>query len=267
MPLATPASGDSQSRGTATVWIGVVIAIVFPSIVTWVYFFQAAAARAGRPTGRHGNVLSCCSSPSPWRGLGSCSASELAGSGPACRGVGPGLLFGLAAAVAGWIVFRYVLSGSPMFVAAMSQIREKVAGFGIGSPTKFVALGAFYSLAHSLLEEYYWRWFVFGQLRRLVPLWPAIVISSLGLHGPPRARALALLRLVDLADGAVLLRSGGRRRVLGLALRPHRLACRPVAKPFGWSTREFFSSASNCCVDRLAGTGQLCRQIFHSILC
>ena len=41
----------------------------------------------------------------------------------------------------------------------------------------------FYSLFHSLLEEYYWRWFVFRQLRRLVPLWPAIVVSALGFMG------------------------------------------------------------------------------------
>jgi membrane protease YdiL (CAAX protease family) len=41
-------------------------------------------------------------------------------------------------------------------------------------------VGVFYSLLHSLLEEYYWRWFVFGQLRRMAPVWIAIAISSLG---------------------------------------------------------------------------------------
>jgi membrane protease YdiL (CAAX protease family) len=45
---------------------------------------------------------------------------------------------------------------------------------------KYVLLAAFYSLFHSLLEEYYWRWFVFRQLKRLSPLWVAIVISALG---------------------------------------------------------------------------------------
>lgn len=99
---------------------------------------------------------------------------------PSTNGVATGLLFGLAVAAAGWLVFRYVLESSPLFVAATEQIRAKVAGFGLDSVPKFVALGVFYSLAHSLLEEYYWRWFVFGQLRRLVPRWPAIVVSSLG---------------------------------------------------------------------------------------
>lgn len=44
----------------------------------------------------------------------------------------------------------------------------------------FFALAAFYSCVHSLLEEYYWRWFIFGQLRRYIPLSLAIAFSSLG---------------------------------------------------------------------------------------
>ena len=60
-----------------------------------------------------------------------------------------------------------VLKGSPLLAGALPEIRDKVAGFGIDSVWKYAALGVFYSLFHSLLEEYYWRWFVFGQLRRL----------------------------------------------------------------------------------------------------
>jgi membrane protease YdiL (CAAX protease family) len=77
-------------------------------------------------------------------------------------------------------VFHYVLETSPAFVAAADQIRAKIAGFGIDSVAQYVALGVFYSLAHSFLEEYYWRWFVFGQLRRLTPLWIAILVSAAG---------------------------------------------------------------------------------------
>ena len=35
-------------------------------------------------------------------------------------------------------------------------------------------------LAHSLLEEYYWRWFVFGQLYKNWSLSLAILVSSVG---------------------------------------------------------------------------------------
>ncbi len=43
----------------------------------------------------------------------------------------------------------------------------------------YVALAVFYSAIHSLLEEYYWRWFVFGQLARLIDWRPAAIISGL----------------------------------------------------------------------------------------
>jgi len=42
------------------------------------------------------------------------------------------------------------------------------------------AVGVSYALVHSLLEEYYWRWFVFRQLRLSMSLGWAIAISSLG---------------------------------------------------------------------------------------
>ena len=28
------------------------------------------------------------------------------------------------------------------------------------------------------MEEYYWRWFAFGRLRRICPLWLAVAVSS-----------------------------------------------------------------------------------------
>ena len=47
------------------------------------------------------------------------------------------------------------------------KVRTLLADFRIGPADtgKYVALAVFYALVHSLLEEYYWRWFVFGQLR------------------------------------------------------------------------------------------------------
>ena len=38
----------------------------------------------------------------------------------------------------------------------------------------------FLAVPHSFLEEYYWRWFVFGQTRRITGVKAAIIISSLG---------------------------------------------------------------------------------------
>jgi len=40
------------------------------------------------------------------------------------------------------------------------------------------AVGVFYALCHSLLEEYYWRWFVFARLREQMRLSTAMMVSS-----------------------------------------------------------------------------------------
>ena len=60
-----------------------------------------------------------------------------------------------------------------------AAIRSKIRGLGVDRLWKFIALGAFYAVFHSLLEEYYWRWFVFQRLRRLWPLTSAIGLSSI----------------------------------------------------------------------------------------
>ena len=160
-------------------WLGVAFALVFPTIVTWAYFFRAAGADQSVQQAVMATLkVLQFAFPIAWVSL--ILRERIAWRRPSAQGVVMGLLFGLAVAVAGWCVYRYVLMGSLMFVAATDQIQAKVAGFGLDSVSKFVALGVFYSLAHSFLEEYYWRWFVFGQLRRLLPLWPAVVVSSLG---------------------------------------------------------------------------------------
>jgi membrane protease YdiL (CAAX protease family) len=168
-----------RSNGRLATWLGVALAIVFPTIVTWAYFFRAADAGQGIQQAVMGTLkVLQFAFPIVW--VLFVLRERIVWRWPSLQGVATGLLFGVAVAAAGWLVFRYALESSPAFVAATAQIRAKVAGFGLDSVSKYVALGAFYSLAHSLLEEYYWRWFVFGRLRRLVPLGPAIVVSSLG---------------------------------------------------------------------------------------
>ncbi|MEM7315862.1 MAG: CPBP family intramembrane glutamic endopeptidase, partial [Planctomycetota bacterium] len=57
---------------------------------------------------------------------------------------------------------------------------EKVTQLGFATPIAFIGLSIFYVVLHSFLEEYYWRWFVFGGLRDHVSITAAILISSLG---------------------------------------------------------------------------------------
>ena len=140
------------------------------------------------------------------------------------HGVATGLLFGLAVAVAGWFVFQFVLADSPLFVAATEQIRAKVAGFGLDSVAEIRGTRRLL-LARPLIPRR-----VLLAVVRVRPT--AAARAALAgdhrlvarLHGPPRARAVEVLRLVDCADAAPLGRGCRRRGLLGVALRPQRLA-------------------------------------------
>lgn len=77
----------------------------------------------------------------------------------------------------GWLKPAGLLAPSGDAAAA---IFGKLRGCGIDTPWKYAALGVFYCLLHSALEEYYWRWFVFGQLRRLTSVRAAGLLSSVG---------------------------------------------------------------------------------------
>jgi membrane protease YdiL (CAAX protease family) len=95
------------------------------------------------------------------------------------RGVNVGVLFGLAAAALILALYRFKFAGSPRFEGVGDRIRAKVSEFGAGTPFRFLALAAFLCVIHSLLEEYYWRWFVFGRLRRHIPWGLALVLAGL----------------------------------------------------------------------------------------
>ncbi len=60
------------------------------------------------------------------------------------------------------------------------RIHEKVVLFRADSPGRFLLLASAISVVHALAEEYYWRWFVFGWMRRHMPLALAIVLSGVG---------------------------------------------------------------------------------------
>jgi membrane protease YdiL (CAAX protease family) len=94
--------------------------------------------------------------------------------------LGIGLAFGLLVLAAIVLLYYAWLKPSSLFEAPAVAVRDKIKSFGIQSVAGYIALAAFYSLVHSLLEEYYWRWFVFGMLKGHFALAAAIAVSSVG---------------------------------------------------------------------------------------
>jgi membrane protease YdiL (CAAX protease family) len=160
-------------------WSGVLFALVFPTVITWGYFVLAGRYSTHAQQATYLVVKSIqFAFPLVW--VYFVLREPLRTGQPTTQGLVLGAAFGLLVVVAGWLLFDRVLRRADAFSAAATLIEEKIGGFGIDSMWKYVLLGGFYSLFHSLLEEYYWRWFVFRQLRFLLPLWPAILVSALG---------------------------------------------------------------------------------------
>jgi membrane protease YdiL (CAAX protease family) len=163
-------------------WFGVIFAIVFPTISTWAYFVLADRFSTGMQQSIYLIVKSVqFAFPLFW--VWAVLQEPLRVSRPNARGLALGAVFGVIVVAAGWLVFDSLLRETAAFAAAAPRIREKIAEFGIDSVGKYAVLAVFYSLIHSLLEEYYWRWFVFRKLRGLTALWPAILVSALAFMG------------------------------------------------------------------------------------
>jgi membrane protease YdiL (CAAX protease family) len=193
-------NAETQPLG-ARDWTAVITAIVLPSVITWIYFFQAEGAKAGaqvaifgvvkvlqfalpvvwvffvqRSSGREPSANRVSANPEIDSDADASRPPRMSG----VAGVLLGLAFGALVAAAMMSLYFAVLRGSALLAAPSEEITAKIAGWNIDTAWKYALLGVFYSLVHSFLEEYYWRWFVFGQLRRSIALSAAIAISSLG---------------------------------------------------------------------------------------
>jgi membrane protease YdiL (CAAX protease family) len=157
----------------------ILVALALPSLITWIYFYRAASAAAGAQLAVF-NAVKILQFGLPIAWVLFVQRERVTLKPPHRQGVGIGLAFGAMIAAAMAALYFVLLKDSALLKGATSEITSKVAGFGIDRVWKYAALGVFYSVCHSFLEEYYWRWFVFGQLRRIIPLAPAVVISSLG---------------------------------------------------------------------------------------
>lgn len=170
---------DEVSRRRQAEITALVFAMAFPSVLTWVYFVILAGQPAGLQQGTYsigkaiqfGFPLAWALAFERWRPARTKKLSA---------GLLFGFVFGVLIAGTTLALFHGWLKPAGLFDGPGDAVREKVASLGITTPSQFVGLSIFYAVCHSLLEEYYWRWFVFARLSRLMPLAAAILISSMG---------------------------------------------------------------------------------------
>ncbi len=104
------------------------------------------------------------------------------------HGLSEGFIWGLIVFI-GIILFylnlRNVSTFASSFIKFQDTLLVRFDRLKMNTPFIFILLGIFYSIIHSGLEEYYWRWFAFRELHSLIkpktstsfPVLPALLSS------------------------------------------------------------------------------------------
>lgn len=98
---------------------------------------------------------------------------------PHFAGRKPAVIFGLVVMATMIAVYFGALRGTSVLAQTPVTLRHKLQEVNVDTPQRYLVLAVFIVAVHSLLEEYYWRWFVFGGLRQFLALLPAMLLSSL----------------------------------------------------------------------------------------
>lgn len=176
----------TERKPAGSPWYRAVLiaSLVFPTLLTLAYFDWLEPPYQN-PVYLIGKIIQFAF-PMVWVAL--VLREKIAWQRPSGAGVLLGLAFGAVILVAALLLYHWVLK--PVFTGPDEIVRLKIRERGIDTAWKYGAFGVFYAIAHSLLEEYYWRWFVFrkwaeslsgaGFQDKSVRVWPAMFLSSLG---------------------------------------------------------------------------------------
>jgi membrane protease YdiL (CAAX protease family) len=162
---------------TPAAWGGLVFAMTFPTVIALLYFVVLTGTGYEKTVYRYGKIIQFTfplvfvlvadrALPRPQR--------------PRFDGLAVGLGFGVVVAAAMFGLYYGWLVESSAMVETPAMVRAKLhEAFEISTPAAYFGLTAFIVVAHSLMEEYYWRWFVFRRLRDGLSFGPAALLSSL----------------------------------------------------------------------------------------
>lgn len=154
-------------------------ALVYPTLMTWLYFVHLADDPPEVQRGAYllGKLLQAAlPAACVWGFAGRPFQLPRPLGTDLLRGLATGL--GIAAGI--WLLGHFVLLPHGFFDTMIPVLQAKLHGWRLEGPAAFIGLGLFYSLAHSLFEEYYWRWFVDRELGAWLPVPAAVAVSSLG---------------------------------------------------------------------------------------
>ncbi|MFK7767020.1 MAG: CPBP family intramembrane glutamic endopeptidase [Mariniblastus sp.] len=183
LPETTPNSAASTVRFDRLDLAALIFTMVFPTFVTLVYFqwLQNSESSLQQVAFGMGKIVQF-GFPIAWvwfrhrDKLFRKSKFKTFSRNDIFAGIG----FGLAVVVAMFVIYFFVLAPTETGTKLNEMVKAKVSQMGLDSFWKYLAVGVFYAICHSFLEEYYWRWFVFEFLQKFVSTAWANFLSSVG---------------------------------------------------------------------------------------
>lgn len=166
-------------------WLVLVLAMTFPSAMAYLYFVRFAGAGEGTADNRLVQIVYTSAKLAmivlPIAYVAMTDRRYRPFEKQSSNRLGMAIFFGLAVAFTMFALSNY-LAGS-VLAECPQRVRTKISEFGINTPIRYLLMSLFLSTIHAFLEEYYWRWFVFGRLRKLMAFLPAALISGLAFAG------------------------------------------------------------------------------------
>jgi membrane protease YdiL (CAAX protease family) len=164
--------------------LAVAVALVLPSVLIWGWYVALARGGVSGPPNPLQQVLYVVSKAVqlafPLLFVRAIDGRWPRPRRPRREGLGLGLGFGVLVGCGILVLYYAWLAGGAMLRDVPPRLAGKVDELGVRAPAALLGMALFLAVAHSLLEEYYWRWFVYGRLRGLVSDRVAVVVSSLG---------------------------------------------------------------------------------------
>jgi membrane protease YdiL (CAAX protease family) len=153
---------------------GLLVSLVVPMVLTWLYLFVWPGP-SSTPVLYSASKIFMLVVPMLWVWGIMKETPRLMK--PTRKGLGLGVGFGLVVTGVMWVIYLW-LRNTPLLAGTPEQLKDTLEGFNVGTPLAFAVFALFISLVNSSMEEYYWRWFLFGEFKRLKGPVVGILISS-----------------------------------------------------------------------------------------
>ncbi len=155
--------------------LSIVVSVTVPFIASLLYFVLLADTALAQPIYTGAKIFTVVWPLLAWRLLLRRGIQWRIRLGRHLRAVPLGVVSGILLSLPVLLVMHTPLEG--IALEAADDIRLKTEQLGILENYWLFAI--FLSVLHSLIEEYYWRWFVYGRLRERVGRLKSIAIAAL----------------------------------------------------------------------------------------